>query len=269
MDVEQLGKRITRGSTAEIYEWQPGRILKLFNENCSKQEVRHEFHIAKAVQVMDSVPRVHDMIQVGRHWGIIYQHFQGTPLAEALRHDVSKASHFAKHFAGLHARIHAVSDVAELPSQLERLKKKILATSLLTPTLQQNVIAHLESLPTARTLCHGDFHPGNVLVEKDKFFVIDWADATLGHPLADVTRTTLILEGLAATEPSLATFVNNFKTAYLENYFALRPGSEKDLEPWRPVIAAARLRENIHQNWLLEQVSLGMAKISNLYRVAV
>jgi uncharacterized protein (TIGR02172 family) len=253
---------IAQGSTAEIYEWQSEEVLKLFHEIRSEQEVRREFHLARAVQVTGLAPRVNEVIQVDQRWGIVYQHVQGISLVEAMQNDSSNTLYFAKHFAELHARIHTFNDVAGLPSQLERLEKKILATPLLTTTLQQKVIAHLETLLTARILCHGDFHPGNVLVEEDKFFVIDWADATLGQPLADVTRTILILEGLAAAEPSLAPLVNNFKTAYLENYFALRPGSEKDLVLWRPVIAAARLREGIHQDWLLEQVHLGMTQIS-------
>lgn len=261
MTMPRLGKPIAKGSTAEIYEWRPGEVLKLFYENRSQQEVRYEFQIANAVQVTASAPRVSEVIQGGGRWGIIYQHIQGTSLAEAIRNDFSNTLYFAEHFAKLHARIHTVHDVVGLPSQLERLKKKILMAPLLSTTLQQKVIAHLETLPTAHTLCHGDFHPGNVLISDNQFFIIDWADATLGQPLADVTRTVLILEGVKVAEPSLAVYIHSFKTAYLEHYFAVRSGSQDNLRLWRPVIAAARLREGIHQDWLLEQVNVGLAAL--------
>jgi hypothetical protein len=76
--------------------------------------------------------------------------------------------------------------------------------------------------------------------------------------LADVTRTTIILEGVALADPSLAPYLHDFKTAYLECYFALRPGSPSDLGLWRPIIAAARLTEGKEQSWLVQQVRAGL-----------
>jgi uncharacterized protein (TIGR02172 family) len=257
MTTKQLGKKIAQGSTAEVYEWQHEEVLKLFYENRSEQEVRYEAKVAKAVQETGLAPRVSEVIQVDKRWGIVYEKVAGTSLAEALQNNPSAMLQFAKQFAELHAHIHA-KNVTGLPSQLERLKKKIQTAPLLDTTLCQNVLAHLETLPTAQALCHGDFHPQNILVRENKFFVIDWTDATRGHPLADVTRTLIILEGTQITEPSLAQSIQQFKTAYLENYFAVCPYSMNDLELWRPVIAAARLTEGQHKEWLLEQLQAGL-----------
>jgi hypothetical protein len=38
------------------------------------------------------------------------------------------------------------------------------------------------------TLVHGDFHPGNWIADGDVPKVIDWADATWGHPALDAAR---------------------------------------------------------------------------------
>jgi uncharacterized protein (TIGR02172 family) len=262
MKLAQLGYSIAKGNTAEIYKWRRGEVLKLFYKNRSEQEARYEATIAKAVQETGLAPRVSEVVQVGNRWGVIYEKIEGTSLAESLQNNPSEMLQFTKQFAELHARIHAVSNAAGLPLQLERLKKKIQSAPLLTATLRQKVLAHLETLLTAQALCHGDFHPDNVLIKDNRFFVIDWMDATLGHPLADVTRTLIILEGTQMTEPSLFQAIQYFKTAYLENYFAVSSFSRDDLEPWRPVIAAARLTEGQQEAWLLEQVKLGMAQLS-------
>jgi aminoglycoside phosphotransferase (APT) family kinase protein len=42
-------------------------------------------------------------------------------------------------------------------------------------------------------VCHGDFHPLNVMVDGDAAAVIDWTDAGLGPREADVARTVLLL----------------------------------------------------------------------------
>jgi aminoglycoside phosphotransferase (APT) family kinase protein len=41
-------------------------------------------------------------------------------------------------------------------------------------------------------VCHGDFHPLNVMVDGDRAAVIDWTDAGLGPREADVARTVLL-----------------------------------------------------------------------------
>jgi aminoglycoside phosphotransferase (APT) family kinase protein len=46
----------------------------------------------------------------------------------------------------------------------------------------------------APAICHGDFHPLNLLVRDDGgLFVIDWTDATLGDRHSDVARTATLL----------------------------------------------------------------------------
>jgi aminoglycoside phosphotransferase (APT) family kinase protein len=42
-------------------------------------------------------------------------------------------------------------------------------------------------------VCHGDFHPLNVMVDGASAAVIDWTDAGLGPREADVARTVLLL----------------------------------------------------------------------------
>ena len=43
-------------------------------------------------------------------------------------------------------------------------------------------------------ICHGDFHPLNVLVDGDDAWLIDWTDAALGPREGDVARTLLLFE---------------------------------------------------------------------------
>ncbi|HTV26099.1 MAG TPA: aminoglycoside phosphotransferase family protein [Polyangiaceae bacterium] len=40
------------------------------------------------------------------------------------------------------------------------------------------------------TLVHGDFHPGNVRGDGERFAIIDWGDSFVGHPAFDALRLT-------------------------------------------------------------------------------
>jgi hypothetical protein len=80
--------------------------------------------------------------------------------------------------------------------------------------------------------------------------------------LADVARTSIILRGAVENkqlpDPFQRAFVSVFHTAYLRAYFRLRPGGKDEYRRWLPIVAAARLSENIKEleGWLLAQAQL-------------
>ena len=91
--------------------------------------------------------------------------------------------------------------------------------------------------------------------------IIDWLDASLGNPLADVARTVIIILGdgqhLLPGDHPLKPLIQSFHKAYLDTYFRLRPANREELSYWVTIVAAARLSENIPEveQWLLDQAS--------------
>src|SRR5438105_2291070 len=51
----------------------------------------------------------------------------------------------------------------------------------------------LAALPDGTALCHGDFHPDNVLLSPRGPVVIDWSSASRGHPVGDLAWTSRLL----------------------------------------------------------------------------
>ena len=90
--------------------------------------------------------------------------------------------------------------------------------------------------------------------------VIDWIDASVGNPLADVARTAILAEGeLAAggSSPMQKLAIRLLYRSYLRHTFRLRPGAEDAVRHWRALVAAGRLSEGIVEleSWLLEQAT--------------
>jgi aminoglycoside phosphotransferase (APT) family kinase protein len=137
-----------------------------------------------------------------------------------------------------------------LPSYKDRLEHDIRDTFHLTEDLRRKALALLGQLPTGENICHGDYHPQNVIITKKGPVVIDWMTACVGSRWADVARTSLILSiapksaGRQAS-PILKMLVSFYHRVYLNRYIALVPDSENEVDRWRPVIAAARLNEDI------------------------
>ena len=110
----------------------------------------------------------------------------------------------------------------------------------------------LERLPSGDRLCHGDFHPANVLQGRAGPLIIDWTLAARGHPAADVARTRLLMLGGALPDdasPLLRGLARVGRRAlfasYLRGYRRLRCLDFALVRRWEWVCAAARLSEGL------------------------
>jgi hypothetical protein len=80
--------------------------------------------------------------------------------------------------------------------------------------------------------------------------IIDWMTACSGDRWADVARTSLLLTiGPIGAGKQLSSLlhiaVRLFHRMYINRYLAIVPDRNKGLKRWAPVIAAARLNEDI------------------------
>ncbi len=139
--------------------------------------------------------------------------------------------------------------VAGLPSQRQRLQRKIQGAAL-SSTTKEAALSALDRLPDGNMLCHGDFHPDNILMSSRGAIIIDWPDATQGNPLADVARTSLLarVAGLPRSTPGrwvLKSGRTLFHHIYLRQYLGRHAASRRELEAWLLPVAAARASEDI------------------------
>jgi aminoglycoside phosphotransferase (APT) family kinase protein len=261
-----LDKPIATGRTAEIYPWHDDLVLKLFHTWVSEDSVQYEARIARAVHAAGlAVPRVGEIVEVDGRLGLEYERFGGTPMGEIMPAKLWLLLRFARQLAELHVSIHKTPGVPGIPSQRKRLMGKIRTAKDLPVPLQEACVQALARMPEGDRLCHGDFHPLNVLLYQGRAAVIDWVDATYGNPLADVARTAVIMRGVgshvAGNKASMTTRIEVlalrwFTRIYLRRYFELRPGGEAEYQRWWPIVAAGRMNEGIPElsGWLRQQV---------------
>jgi aminoglycoside phosphotransferase (APT) family kinase protein len=109
-----------------------------------------------------------------------------------MRADPSVIPECLQTLARLHARIHG-QPARQLGSLKSKLATNIAGTGLLDEPLKQILLGRLADMPDGDRLCHGDFHPVNVLGRNSRPMVIDWPDACCGDPAVDVCRSYLLL----------------------------------------------------------------------------
>jgi aminoglycoside phosphotransferase (APT) family kinase protein len=242
---------IAEGRTAEVYAWKEGTVLKLFRDWVPQGQVEYEARLARAVHASGlPVPWVGGIVEVDGRTGLIYQRLDGPTLLESLKRRPWTLARTAHLLATLHVELHAKRVCADVPEQKRRLEKKIEAGSLLSPRLRAQALSALKHLPSGEALCHGDFHPGNVLITPSGPILIDWIDATRGHPCADVARTLILArfalpEGGPMAQKILVRSARWMTSIYLREYTRIRLIQASDVEEWIPVIAAARIEEGV------------------------
>ena len=245
----KLDKPFALGRTAEVFDWQENQVLKLFFDWMPSESVNFEYKASIIVQEANlEVPKVFDIVEIdGRH-GIIYEKIMGKSMLYQLQSQPLKLKIYAKHMADLHLSLHEL-EVSELPSKNEGLRRKISRVPL-TDSEKTDILDILDNLEDGNKLCHGDFHPGNIMLTSEKPIIIDWQDVSKGHPLADIARTILLLKiGTLPANILLKLFIRFFKWRFLKFY--LRFYFEKSsldsglLDRWMIPTAAARLDERI------------------------
>jgi len=255
-----LDQPLARGRTADVHVWDEGYVLKLFHNGFELENIEYEQKIACAVHASGvKAPAVGELIQFQGRNGLIYERIAGESMLDMFQRKPWMVFAYSRILAQLHAQIHGNILEADVPQQRRKLQNKINAANVLPDSLKSSLLRALDGMPVGDRVCHGDFHPANILIYRKNATVIDWMDAARGNPLADVARTTIILLGAAESTqvPNRLQkiFVRVFHSAYLRHYFRLRPNRRAEYRCWLPIISGARLSENIPEleRWLMSQ----------------
>ena len=242
------------GRTAQILVWDKNQVLKLFREEFTLSTVKKEEKISQLVYEAGlPVPAVYGTIQVEEKYGILFERIDGPVMLEEMMSKPNELKRMTNLLAELHVKINSVK-IKKIQTIHHKLRSQILKAPLLSEREREVTLMALDSLPKENTLCHGDFHPGNIIMSTQGPVVIDWVDASQGDYHADVARTYLLFQ---VAEPdflnkpelnSVFSFMIKYLLDnYLERYSEMQYSSQKSLDLWKLPIAAARLSEGLSQ----------------------
>lgn len=260
-------RRIAEGRTAVVYSWDDEHILKLYRDWCPSDWVDYEARIARTVYDAGvPSPAAGEIVEINGRRGLIYERLDGMSMLQDMNARPWLLFKYARKLAELQVQIHRQS-IPELPSYKGRLDHDIRNTKHLSEDLREKALAMLATLPDGQSLCHGDYHPGNILITQRGPVIIDWMTACAGAPGADVARTNLLLTiGPKAAgnlvSPIIKMAIGLYYQAYRNHYNSLAPEAQKQADRWLPVVAAARLAEDIapERAALIETVKEGIEK---------
>ena len=180
---------------------------------------------------------------------IVIEYIEGAP-------EFALAPEYIQQLATQLARIHALDcsklDAAFLPQQAQRFSEKVgKRPTKLDESLDEGRIRDaLEAIgPVSQhnpsVVLHGDYWPGNILWKNGQLVaVIDWEDAAVGDPLADVANTRLEI---------LWAFGINAMNSFTQHYQLITSIDFTNLPIW-DLFAALRPASKLSE-WAADDVS--------------
>ena len=211
-------------------------MLKLFRPQYA-YAAPMEARKARAVHAAGvSAPEVFDEVEVDGRPGIVFERIEGPLLFERLRGGPPAWEAVGRDLAALHATL-----LPREVSGLERLREMAARGRDAQPEAERSTFdRRLAAFPEGATLCHGDFHPGNVILS-ERPVVIDWPNAVLGPPAADVARTTILLRFQGPSDVRTTRIRGALHAAYLDGILAATSVTREDVARCEPFLAASLL----------------------------
>ena len=267
-------KRIGIGRTAEVYDHKDNKVLKLFYSTVNDKDIEYEYLITKNISDMTSiVPKVYDVINVKDRMGIVYEKLNGEMLSDHLSRNFKNARKIVHKFTQIQKRLNNIS-TENLPNHTNRLKQKIMGSSLLCDSEKEIIVKYLKII-NKNEICHGDYHPENIFVDENyNFRVIDWANMFVSNKYMDIARTYYLiklgksLNGKSRPEELVEWLGRQFITKLYWEKIKTEENRNKYFLPCLFIVILIRYDENIEleKKWIHNYVMMNKKGIlENMY----
>jgi len=245
--------KIAEGREAEMFAWEDGRVLRLLRNADGQSQNRRQAAALKSARASGvRVPAVFGETTTMGRPGLIMERCDGTDYITLMGKQPWLVFSVGTLSGRVHAKLHEATASHDLPALRLLLRERIASCDRLSDKIKRFALESLDRLPDGVSLCHGDFHPGNMLRTPEGPVVIDWTNATRGDPDADVARTNLMLR-VGEPPPGSPVIVRLLARVggrillwrYLRAYRRQRSVATSALSRWEVPIAAARVAEGI------------------------
>ena len=246
---------IGQGREAEVFECPDGRVLKLLRASRPRTGLAFEIAALDAARSAGvPVPEVYEDVVIDGRTGVMMERLDGIDLLTMIGRKPWLVFRCGRLTGEIHARINAGRAPESLPAVREVMNRGLAHLASSQPTLAAWVGRILARLPDGDALCHGDFHPGQLMRSGDRYAAFDWSGAKRGDPWFDYARTRVVLSmgepppGTQLTLKLLAKIgrrllISSYARAYERH--AAGPVDEARVRQWEIVNLAVRMHDGV------------------------
>ena len=239
---------VTQGGEADIYSIANDKILRVIRNRKGKtfETEKHLFPILAEHHI--KVPAVYEYIESEDMLAQVMQKVDGSTMLEQMQRNPLKLTQEIKKLAGMHAKLLEIQSDCGLHSIDTIFNYFTSKPSCLDNKLINFASKILKELPAKNNICHGDFHPGNILVQDHAYYIIDWSGAYRSDFISDIAHTYLLMAhvpevpGQSHLQHAVISFLgSNMAKIYLKEIHKLKEFSLSDFSKWTVVMSLLRV----------------------------
>lgn len=242
-------KLIARGGQADIYEIDGEKVLRVLRNPEAEKELKAEMSVMQALKAKGkAVPAVYEYLTVNGMPAVVMERIHGITMTDDIQKNPMALFSQADKLAKLHTDVCDSSTGLGLFSIKQRAEFLIPKAEMLDADTKAFALKVLEGLGEGNEICHGDFHPGNILLSNGKYYIIDWFGATSGRKISDIAHSYLLLKNVPRIPGMpgfqflvMKLFGGILAGRYLKACYKLSPFDWEEFSSWMVVRAAERV----------------------------
>jgi Phosphotransferase enzyme family len=237
-----LGEKIGEGAYADVYAWAPGQVVKLFKAGFPRRHSWWEARMSRAVFAAGApAPEVLEEVTLEGRFGIVLQRLDGPILLQLSRSGAMTPEQTGAILATLAISVHKTAPPPDVLSLRDTMAgSSRLSSGILPKHIATGILTLIERLTPGDGLCHGDLHPGNVIMTADGPRLIDWGGATRAAAGLDLACCHVLLSELTpetVDDPERPRTYN----AFMQSDYARLAGMSPEaltaaMEPYLPIV---------------------------------
>mgnify|MGYP001825204786 CR=1 FL=1 len=240
---------MARGNTSDVWAWSERTVIKVLRPGIPDHWADLEAETVARVHAAGvPVPATEGVIEFDGRPGIVLERIDGVAMWERMKAEPASVPDLILQLVDLQTEVQATA-VPELISMNARLRTKISEAMQLPLEDRRAAQELLDRLPVGQALCHGDFHPANIILTARGPVILDWFDAAAGDITADFVRSSLLMRPpfdrsswLAGSTPELLDQIHSHYITELVRRGCL---DARAFGAWEVVTAVARMSEPV------------------------
>ncbi|MBT5867067.1 MAG: phosphotransferase [Ilumatobacter sp.] len=244
-----LGSLIAVGRTSQVFRYGNDAVAKVLGHRVPDHWASVEASLTASVRALGvPAPEVLDITAVDGRPAVIFELIEGPTMWQLMLDDRAAVGSLVHQFAEVQRSIHRAGVPDLVPASVERMGRKIAQVDVVSETDRRRATDVVQQLPRGAALLHGDLHPGNILVGPGGLVAIDWFDASVGHPAADVVRSRLLIGADMLTDRrhlpgATDADLQVMQDAYLVEMSDVLEEASDHLDDWIAATALSRIAE--------------------------
>lgn len=213
-------------------------VVKLFVPSHPKSNILNEALNQARVEESSNlnIPKLVEIKKIGERWALISEYIEGKTISQLMKEEPQNFDKYLNLFVRVQLTI-LNNQVPLLNRIKEKFTRKLENATNIDENTKYELLQRLEGMKNYNELCHGDYHPSNVIVQSDgTVYVIDWSHVTQGCAEADAARTYLLFS-IDGKE--------DLAESYLNLFCEKSSIPKQTVQRWIPIVAATQMTKQI------------------------